>query len=84
VLAQLGCYSREGRKPIESADGTTSAACERRPTDKSIQESELGLERFLSRWLRMYTGVQGYCDPERVAPTRIALRHSQHKTNTDT
>lgn len=59
MLAQLGCYPREERKPIESADGTTSAAGERRPTGKSIQESELGLERFLSRWLRMYTGVQG-------------------------
>ena len=55
---QTDCPPGEETERTRTADRTTLVAGERKRTGQTIPINEQGLERFLSRWLTMYTGVQ--------------------------
>ena len=49
---------RAEREQMKASDRTTLLVCEQEPIEQDVRESERGLERYLSRWLRMYVAVQ--------------------------
>jgi hypothetical protein len=57
MRSQLDCPTEESEQ-LKSSDEITWLIYEREPIGPRIQESEQGLERYLSRWLTMYTAVQ--------------------------
>jgi hypothetical protein len=64
MRAQLECDPQEERDSMKSAGGPTLIVRSRKSSGQSTQENEQGLDRFLSRWLTMYTEVEDHLRSE--------------------
>jgi hypothetical protein len=64
MRAQVECDPQEQRDPMKPADGPILIVRGRKSSGECIQGNEQGLDRFLSRWLTMYTEVEEHLRSE--------------------
>lgn len=58
MRSPIDCSFREESEQMKTSDRTSLLVCEQEPIEQTVPDSERGLERYLSRWLRMYVAVQ--------------------------